>query len=129
MTSAAADTVLVVDDDEGVRTITSFVLRRQGFEVLQATNGREAVEAVRARGDGIGVVLLDVMMPEMTGHEALPAIREIAPEMPVVFFSGFDESEIAEHLEAPTAYTSFLPKPYRNAQLVEAVLRARDSRG
>jgi CheY-like chemotaxis protein len=70
-----------------------------------------------------------VMMPEMTGHEALPAIREIAPEMPVVFFSGFDESEIAEHLEAPTAYTSFLPKPYRNAQLVEAVLRARDSRG
>ena len=127
-TAANGPTILVVDDDEGVRTLVTFLLRRAGHVVVAATNGREAVDVVRERGHDIDAVLLDVMMPEMDGHEALPAIRDHQPDMPVVFFSGFDRNEVADHLVAPAAYTSFVPKPFDSDGLVEELRRAVDSR-
>lgn len=121
-------TVLVVDDDPGVRTLVGFVLERDGYGVIAAANGREAVEAVAEHGEDIDVVLLDVMMPVMDGHEALPAMRDLRPDLPVVFFSGFDHNEVAEHLRDPQAYTSFVPKPFRNDDLVAELRLAIDSR-
>lgn len=113
--------VLVVDDEVDVRQIAKLMLRRGEHPVLEAGNGVEAVEVVRERGDEIGVVLLDVMMPRMTGHEALPLIRELRPDMPVVFFSGYDRGEVAGHLERASAHTSFLPKPFAREDLLAAV--------
>jgi two-component system, cell cycle sensor histidine kinase and response regulator CckA len=121
-------TVLVTDDDLGVRTLVSFVLERAGFRVLQAGNGREAIDVVRARGDEVDAVLLDVMMPEMNGPEALPRLRDVHPDLPVVFYSGFDRNEVADHLVAPSAYTSFVPKPCDNAELVAELRRAVETR-
>jgi CheY-like chemotaxis protein len=117
-------TILVADDDAGVRLVVTIMLERAGFTVVQATTGREAVDRVRDHGGRLDAVLLDVMMPEMNGHEALPAMRDLRPDLPVVFFSGFDRSEVADHLLAPSAYTSFLPKPFETAELVAAVGRA-----
>lgn len=125
---ALAATILVVDDDPGVRTVVTLVLERGGYSVLAAENGREAVDAVAEHGDRIDAVLLDVMMPVMDGHEALPAMRELYPDLPVVLFSGFDRNEVAEHLGDPEAYTSFVPKPFRNDDLVAEISRAVDSR-
>lgn len=122
-------TVLVVDDEPDVRQVVSLVLRRSGYEVLEAGDGEEAVARVREQGDRIDVVLLDVMMPGMTGHDALPAIRDLVPTMPVVFFSGYDRSEVAAHLDDPVAPTTFLPKPFGNQDLVDAIAEAIDGSG
>ncbi len=117
-------TVLVADDDTGVRSLARILLRRAGYEVLEATTGREALWEMERHGDVVDVVLLDVMMPEMNGHEALDELRRTHPDVPVVFFSGFDQTEVAEHLAAPTAYTSFMPKPFENEELVDEIARA-----
>ena len=122
------ETILVVDDDVGVRTLVTVLLRRSGYTIVQAVNGQEAVDTVRERGSELGAVLLDVMMPVMNGHEALPAMRELHPHLPVVFFSGCDQNEVAEHLTGSSAYTSFVPKPFENRDLVEEIQRAVESR-
>jgi two-component system, cell cycle sensor histidine kinase and response regulator CckA len=124
-----SSTVLVTDDDLGVRTLISFVLERAGFRVLQAGNGREAIDVVRARGAEVDAVLLDVMMPEMNGPEALPHLRDAHPDLPVVFFSGFDRNEVADQLVSPSAYTAFVPKPCDNDELVAELRRAVATRG
>lgn len=121
-------TVLVADDDPGVRALVAIVLQRAGYTVVQAGTGREACDSVQGRRAGFDAALLDVMMPEMTGHEALPLMREADPQLPVVFFSGFDRNEVADHLADPPAYTSFIPKPFENADLVEEIRRAIRSR-
>lgn len=121
-------TVLVADDDSGVRALVSVVLQRAGYTVLQASTGREACDAVRRCGADVDAALLDVMMPEMTGHEALPAMRRTDPGLPVIFFSGFDRNEVADHLADPSAYTSFMPKPFENDALLEEIERAIQSR-
>jgi two-component system, cell cycle sensor histidine kinase and response regulator CckA len=126
---ASQVTVLVADDDHGVRTLVRMLLQRAGYAVVQAASGREAYETMRERGHEVDVVLLDVMMPEMDGHEALPAMRSIDPGMPVVFFSGFDQTEVAEHLADADAYTSFIPKPFEKEELLGEIDRALRSRG
>lgn len=116
--------VLVVDDDPGVRTLVVFVLERAGYRVLEAADGQVACDTVQERGDELDVVLLDVRMPRMDGHEALPTIRVAQPGLPVIFYSGFDHNEVAQHLTSPSAYTSFLPKPFENDELLDEVARA-----
>jgi two-component system, cell cycle sensor histidine kinase and response regulator CckA len=123
-----AATVLFTDDDLGVRTVLTFVLERAGFQVVHAGDGEEAVARVREHGDAIDVVLLDVMMPVMDGREALPLLRAEQPDLPVVFFSGFDRNEVAEQLASSSAYTSFLPKPTDHGELVAELHRAIASR-
>jgi two-component system, cell cycle sensor histidine kinase and response regulator CckA len=121
-------TVLVADDDPGVRTLVALILRRAGYTVVQASNGRQACESVQGGDTEFDAALLDVMMPEMTGQEALPIMRTADPDLPVVFFSGFDHTEVADHLADPSAYTSFIPKPFENADLVDEIARAIRSR-
>jgi two-component system, cell cycle sensor histidine kinase and response regulator CckA len=128
MDAPSGATVLVADDDAGVRALVRILLQRAGYTVVQAASGREACDAIRDRGHELDAVLLDVMMPEMDGHEALPAMRSIEPGMPVVFFSGFDQTEVAEHLTGTGAYTSFIPKPFEKEELIEAVELAVRSR-
>lgn len=120
--------VLVAEDEEGLRSLMEMLLRRAGFDVLQAGTGRAALDVVLERGADIDAVLLDVMMPDSNGDEVLPAMRRACPGLPVVFTSGFDQREVADHLDDPEAYTSFMPKPFDNAELVEELHRAVDSR-
>src|SRR5258707_15866902 len=77
-------TVLVVDDEDGVRRMAAATLQRFGYEVVTATNGLEAVEIFSAMPDRIRLVLLDMMMPVMGGEEALLRIREVSPDVPVL---------------------------------------------
>lgn len=116
----ATGTVLVVEDDPSVREVVQIMLQRGGHRTIEAADGHEAVETVGQRREEIDVILLDVMMPRMTGHEAFPAIRAIAPDMPVVFFSGYDREEVAAHLGG-TAHTAFLPKPFDKEGLLGAI--------
>lgn len=117
-------TILVVDDEADVRTVVRLIARRQGYRTVEAANGQEAIDVLTDRTQPIDAVVLDVTMPVMTGHEALPKLRELVPDLPVVLISGYDRSEVAQHLSGPTAQTDFLPKPFTKQQLLAAISRA-----
>lgn len=126
--TSSSGTVLVVDDDAAVRRVVELVLRRGGYDVMEAVDGEAAIALVRQHANEISIVLLDVMMPRMTGKEAFPGIRDEAPDMPVIFFSGYDRNEVAEHLDEQLAFTSFLPKPFDNRQLLTLISEGIESR-
>ncbi|MEX0783478.1 MAG: response regulator [Dehalococcoidia bacterium] len=106
-----APTVLVVDDDEANRNVLSRRLFRLGYSVVEASNGREALDVLA--NSAIDLMLLDVMMPEMDGHEVLerrrasPALRDI----PVIMISALDEPEVAIRCIEHGA-EDYLPKPF-----------------
>jgi len=119
---AGVGMVLVVDDEELVRTVTRRLLERIGFSVLCAADGVEAIEVLTKHQDEIALIMLDLTMPRMNGNEAYREIRKIAPAMPVVLASGYDAVQAAERFDAD-GLAGFVQKPYRTKEL-EAVLRA-----
>jgi len=110
--------LLVVDDEEVVRDLTSDVLTSGGYRVLLACDGQEGVEVFRAHADEIDAVLLDMTMPIMGGPEAFRAMRAIRPNVPVVISSGYTESETVTQF-AGDEPTSFIQKPYEAMALLE----------
>jgi CheY-like chemotaxis protein len=85
--------VLVVDDDDAVRTTTADVLNGLGYTVLQAPGGKEALERLHDAGSTIDVLLTDVVMPGMSGITLARRVREQWPQLPIVFISGYAEPE------------------------------------
>ncbi len=112
--------VLVVDDEDGVRTVTAHILGRMGLEVLQAASGMAAIELIRHESKGLRAVLLDLTMPEMDGIEAFRHISAVAPEVPVILCSGFDEQDMAERFGG-LGFAAFLHKPFDVAALRRAL--------
>jgi CheY-like chemotaxis protein len=116
-------TVLLVEDEEMVRTMARRMLMRLGFTVLEAKDGVEAVEVFRQRQDEIRCVLCDLTMPHMNGWETLTALRQLAPDIPVILTSGYDEAQVmaGDHPEWPQV---FLGKPYTRKELSDAIGQA-----
>jgi len=118
----------VVDDEDLVRGLAEAVLRRGGYDVLQACDGDEALDIFRTRSREIDLVLLDYAMPRMTGLQVMRELQRIDPGVCVVFSSGFTRDSDTDQLLA-TGARAFLPKPYRPDDLLELVRRAlRESR-
>lgn len=113
-------TVLVVDDEEIVRTVACRILERAGFETVAAENGQIALDLFDHHGDAIDAVLLDIKMPVLDGAETLPELRRRRPGLPVVMASGYSEREVADRLSTTEAL-AVLPKPYRAWQLLAAM--------
>lgn len=115
-----AGTILLVDDEESVRTMGNRMLERNGFRVLTAADGREALEIYRARRDEIALVLLDLTMPDLDGEETFHELRRIDPNVRVVMSSGYTESEIIPRF-AGQPLAGFLQKPYSTAALMDCL--------
>jgi len=115
-----AGTILLVDDEESVRTMGRRMLERSGFQVLTAADGRAALEIYRARRGEIALVLLDLTMPDLDGEETFHELRQIDPNVRVVMSSGYTESEIIPRF-AGQGLTGFLQKPYTTAALMECL--------
>lgn len=113
-------TVLVVDDEELIRSYSRSALVRYGYDVLLARDGAEAVRLFQEKADQIGLVLLDVAMPGMDGSQTLERIREIRPDVPVVICSGFGDVEVEARF-AGKEIAGFFPKPYTVKQLARTV--------
>jgi two-component system, cell cycle sensor histidine kinase and response regulator CckA len=107
----AGTTVLIIDDDAEIRSVTEMLLRRRGFEVLTAADGAEGLALFRLRANDIQAILLDLTMPGMSGLEVSRAIRALRPAAPIIFSSGFNEEISLEPLERTPSVT-FLQKPY-----------------
>jgi PAS domain S-box-containing protein len=117
--------VLVADDEPAVRELAKAGLELHGFRVVTAADGAEAVEVARREGAVVRLAVLDATMPRLTGRQAFDAIRAFAPDLPVVFASGYAAAKLLA--DPPPPRTSFLPKPYTPVQLAAEVRRLLDT--
>ena len=120
---ARPGTVLLVDDEDAIRTVGRRMLERLGYEVLVAEDGVVAMEQFRAHRARISCVLLDLSMPRMDGAQVLREIRAAAPDLPVVISSGFSEAQLEAQFRGQRL-SGFIQKPYRLDALREVLLRA-----
>jgi PAS domain S-box-containing protein len=115
--------ILVIDDEETVRSTAGAALSGYGYGVELAENGGQAMEAFRSRPGEFDVVLLDLTMPVLGGETVLRLIKEIRPDIPVIVSSGYSEVD-ANSRFAPGALAGFLQKPYTGATLAQKVKAA-----
>jgi CheY-like chemotaxis protein len=118
--SLSTRTILVVDDEDAVRRLVAAVLRRHGFSIIEAANGREALAALAERYD-VDLVISDVLMPELGGRELAKQLQRDRPEMPVLFISGYTNQELANEGGSLDTDATFLAKPFSSQQLMSAV--------
>jgi two-component system cell cycle sensor histidine kinase/response regulator CckA len=112
-------TVLLVEDEEGLRALNARGLSSRGYTVLTAGNGVEALEALERSGGKIDIVVSDVVMPEMDGPTLLREMRKTNPDLKMIFVSGYAEEAFQKNL--PPGQFAFLAKPFTLKQLVEVV--------
>jgi DNA-binding response OmpR family regulator len=122
---SCSETVLVVDDDEGVRELLDATLRRAGLNVLLACDGREGVDIFRRHADEIRAVVLDRTMPDVGGEDAFDEIRRIRPDVRVMLISGYSEERAAWHF-IDKGLDGFLHKPFEPKTLLERIRRIID---
>ncbi|MGC2777423.1 MAG: PAS domain-containing protein [Bradyrhizobium sp.] len=113
-------TILLVEDEEGLRALNARGLRSRGYSVIEASNGVEAMEALEERDGNVDLVVSDVVMPEMDGPTLLKVMRERNPEIRIIFVSGYAEDAFEKSLPENQQF-AFLPKPFTLSQLVAAV--------
>ncbi len=114
------ETILLADDEDGVRKLTSAVLEHNGHRVIQVKDGEQALETFRKSRKRVGLVVLDLKMPKMSGWETLERIRRLDSQVPVILTSGCALEEEQAKARLLGAY-SLLPKPYRAQTLLQAV--------
>jgi CheY-like chemotaxis protein len=118
--TGGAETILMVEDEPSVRTIVSVMLSDQGYNVLVAGGGQEALAAVASSPVPIDLVLCDLIMPGMSGRETADRIRELQPGVKVLYMSGYtDDTEIRVGTLQPG--TAFLQKPFGGGALADGV--------
>jgi PAS domain S-box-containing protein len=119
--------ILVIDDEQIMRDGCSRILSRDGWSVICAENGAKGLEEMKDRQDNIDVILLDLMMPGMSGMEVLDHIRTYDPNLLVIVITGYATVESAVEAMKKGAY-DFIPKPFAPDQLRIVVRRALERR-
>jgi two-component system cell cycle sensor histidine kinase/response regulator CckA len=112
--------VLLVEDEDVVRNFAARALSRQGYEVLEAGTGVEALEVMEREKGRVDIVVSDVIMPEMDGPTLLKELRKTNPGLKFIFVSGYPDDAFKKSLDENEAYT-FLPKPFTLPQLAAKV--------
>jgi two-component system, cell cycle sensor histidine kinase and response regulator CckA len=122
---ARGETILIVEDEDSVRSLTARTLRRIGYDVLEANNGAEALRLSERRQEPIHLLLTDVVMPRMSGREVAERLALMRPDMAVLFMSGYTADVIARHgiLEEGRL---FLEKPFTPTALAARVREVLD---
>ncbi|MEO7813876.1 MAG: response regulator, partial [Sphingomicrobium sp.] len=113
-------TILLVEDEHMVRTVTERGLTRHGYKVMSASNGEDALELLRS-GEHVDLLISDVVMPVMDGPTMVRAARLDWPELPILFMSGYAEEQLRKSIDIDNV--AFLPKPFSMIELAEAVRR------
>jgi two-component system cell cycle sensor histidine kinase/response regulator CckA len=114
-------TILLVEDEDGLRSLNARGLRSRGYSVIEASNGIEAMEALEQKNGAVDLVVSDVVMPEMDGPTLLKAMRERNPDLKIIFVSGYAEDAFDKSVLRDDEQFAFLPKPFALSALVEKV--------
>jgi CheY-like chemotaxis protein len=121
------ETILVAEDHEGLRELVRETLTSQGYSVILASNGRDAVRMFKANSEEIGLVVLDVVMPFLSGTEAHSQMCAIRPGLPVIFMSGHVAESVSLNSKL-TAGAAFLQKPCTPQALSRTVRSTLDAK-
>ncbi|HYM71508.1 MAG TPA: PAS domain-containing protein [Stellaceae bacterium] len=113
-------TVMLVEDEDPVRIFGARALRNKGYSVLEARSGEAALELMGNTAEKIDLLITDVVMPKMDGPGLVREVREIYPDMKVIFISGYTEDSFRQHLDSDSNI-HFLPKPFSLKQLATKV--------
>ena len=124
--TAQRETILVVDDEPGIRGLVVKILRRERYQVLEAGSAAEAVTVAVSHGAPVQLLVTDVMMPGGSGRELAEQFRESMPDLKVLYMSGFTGDEFARTSELPRG-SGFLQKPFTLDALVGLVRELLDS--
>jgi two-component system cell cycle sensor histidine kinase/response regulator CckA len=124
--SNGSETILLVEDEAGVRRLARQILERQGYRVLEASHGPHALEMAEQCAGRIHGLVTDVVMPGMGGRELAERLLEIRPDLRVLFMSGYTNDEIVRRGLADRS-TAFIPKPFSPKAFVAAVRAALDA--
>ncbi len=108
--------ILVIDDEEAVVDILEF----EGLDVITAVDGQTGIDLYKTRQTDVGLVLLDLSMPGLSGAETFQELKIIDPEVKVVLSSGYEEAEVSRHFVGK-GLVGFLQKPYNMSRLVHKV--------
>jgi PAS domain S-box-containing protein len=119
-----SETILLVDDEEGVRKLVFAVLKSSGYDVLEASNGGMALAAFEKNAHKIDMVLTDIVMPQMTGFELGRELEERTPGLKILYMSGYRDNATGGAGEAPKA---FLHKPFTPDALLTKVREVLDA--
>lgn len=109
--------ILLVEDDASVRELCRSVLRKEGFTVLAAAEPKEALELFEKSSEPCDLVITDVVMPGMSGPQLVDALRQLAPDLPALFVSGYAPDDVV----GEGFSGAFLPKPFRPTELLRKV--------
>ena len=117
---AGEETVLIVDDEETLLRLAGKLLRKNGYKTLTAESGARGLELYREHQNDIAVVVLDLMMPGMDGDEVEQRLRDLNPDVKVVFSSGYSQDGMAAKLMAGKN-RRFVQKPFEVSALCQAI--------
>ena len=121
----AGERILLVDDEPAIRAATGRILQRAGYQVVEASDGDEAIERFDQDPESIDLVLTDLIMPRGDGTVTIRALQRRRPGLPIVASSGL-HGELEDHRAVPPGTTARLPKPYTVHQLLITVRQALD---
>ena len=114
------DTILLVEDEEAVRSFAARALRMRGYNVLEASGGEEALEIVKSDDAKIDLIITDVVMPNMDGPTMVRHVKTLKPDLAVIFMSGYAEEAFRRN-DQNSEDIHFLPKPFGLKQLAAKV--------
>ena len=113
-------TIMLVEDDDPVRIFGARALRNKGYKVIEARSGEAALDLIRNAAESINLLITDVVMPHMDGPGLVREVRDINPEMKVIFISGYTEDAFRQRLDSDVGI-EFLPKPFSLKELAAKV--------
>ncbi|MEM7034605.1 MAG: PAS domain S-box protein, partial [Chloroflexota bacterium] len=117
-----ASTVLIIDDEEAILHTLTTILQAEGVRTIRATDGREGIKLYQQDQTEIGLVILDLSMPGLSGEETLKQLKQVNPDVSVLISSGYSEIEILPRF-IDQDVVGFLQKPYQAQKLLERVQR------
>ena len=122
-------TILIADDEPVVREYIGNILRKEGFRLLEAIDGMDALEQLDKSREQVDLLVTDIRMPRLDGISLAHTIAEQYPRTPVIYLSGYSFDLQEERIRHPNLPCAFLAKPFSRADLVDAVRKCLEKPG